>query len=156
MAEPWQARRPQHDTVEGWMPPVNIYLLCESVSVWGMARRQQLLWGFICGVTRQPVIYEHLELLFKHTALSHAKHSPRPEQEEEEWPRDDQTRPHTVSSPSPRPESKGTHTLGTLDQRGRCVYKDGSESGWEQQCDFTLTQIICWELFMRLVNRARG
>lgn len=40
------------------------------VSVCGTAWRQELLWGFICGMTRQPVIYEHLELLFKHSLIS--------------------------------------------------------------------------------------
>lgn len=70
MVELWQPWRSQHDTVEGWMLPVNVYLHCECVSVCGTAWRQELLWGFICGMTRQPVIYEHLELLFKHSLIS--------------------------------------------------------------------------------------
>lgn len=66
----WQPWRPRRDTVGRWMLPVNIYLRCECVSVCGAAWRQELLWGFICGMTRQPVIYEHLELLFKHSLIS--------------------------------------------------------------------------------------
>lgn len=52
------------------MPGVNIYLPRECMSVCGSAWRQQLLRGFICSMTRQPVIYEHLVLLFKHSLIS--------------------------------------------------------------------------------------
>lgn len=94
------------DTVEGWMPPVNIYLPRECVSACGTAWRQELLWGFICGMTRQPVIYEHLELLFKHSLISRQTF---PEaRAEQEWPRPDQTRPHTVSHPTREPSAGRT------------------------------------------------
>lgn len=99
MVSLWQARRPQHDTVEGWMPPVNIYLPCECVSVCGRAQRQELLWGFISGMTRQPVIYEHLVLLFKHSLISRQTF---PEARAKAKSGLDQTRPHTVFL-QPRP-----------------------------------------------------
>ena len=115
MVELWQPRRPRHDTVEGWMPPVNIYLPCECVSVCGSAWRQELLWGFICGMTRQPVIYEHLELLFKHSLISRQTF---PEaRAEQEWPRPDQTRPHTVS---PYPAQSASRVRG------------GGRASWER------------------------
>ncbi len=95
------------DTVEGWMPPVNIYLPCECVSACGTAWRQELLWGFICGMTRQPVIYEHLELLFKHSLISRQTF---PEaRAEKEWPRPDKTSHRlTVSHPTREPSAGRT------------------------------------------------
>lgn len=102
MAELWQPGHPQNDTVEGWMPPVNIYLFCESVSVCSTAWRQELLWVFICGMTRQPVIYEHLVLLFKHSLISRQTF---PEaRAEREWPRPDKTS-HPLFASHPTCES---------------------------------------------------
>ncbi len=107
MVELWQPCHPWHNTVEGWMPPVNIYLPCECVSVCGAARRQELLWGFICGMTRQPVIYEHLELLFKHSLISRQTF---PEaRAEQEWPRPDKTS-HRLTMPHPTRKESAGHT----------------------------------------------
>lgn len=97
----WQHCCPRHSAVEGWIPPVNIYLPCECASVCGAARRQELLWGFICGMTRQPVIYEHLELFFKHSLISRQTFPKA--QAAHEWPGPDQTRQDlTPSPPIPR------------------------------------------------------
>lgn len=121
MVELWQLCCPQHDTVERGMPPVNIYLPCECVSVCGTAWWQELLWGFICSMTRQPVIYEHLELLFKHSLISHQTF---PEaRAEQEWPRPDQTRPHTVSPYPTQPDSwvPGAQA-GNSPSKSMCVF----------------------------------
>lgn len=161
MVELWQLCCPQPDTVERGMPSVNIYLTCECVSVCGTAWWQELLWGFICSMTRQPVIYEHLELLFKHNLISHQTF---PEaRAEQEWPRPNQTRPHTVS-PSIPPDSTvecwTLHKLGTVHQSAyvclqEVFYEYGLDS-WEQHSDITVTEIICSEFFFRPANRARG
>lgn len=159
--ELWWPCCPQHGTVEGWMPPVNIYLPCECVPVCGTAWRQELLWGFICEMTRQPVIYEHLELLFKHSLISRQTF---PEaRAEQEWPRPDQTRQdltpshHIPSNPWAKCQA---HKLGTV-HHSACVYLQGvfydhSLDSWEQQCDITVTEIICLEFFFHPANRARG
>lgn len=120
MVELWQPCHPWHNTVEGWMPPVNIYLPCECVPVCGAARRQELLWGFICSMTRQPVIYEHLELLFKHSLISRQTF---PEaRAQREWPRPDQTRPHTVSPYPTQPVSRVPGTqAGNSPSKCMCV-----------------------------------
>lgn len=122
MAELWQHWCPQHNTVEGWIPPVNIYLPCECVSVCGAARRQELLWGFICGMTRQPVIYRHLELLFKHSLISRQTFPKA--RAEQQWPEPDQTRQDLTPSPCipPNPWTEcRAHKLGTVHQ-SECVY----------------------------------
>lgn len=156
MVELWQPRRPQHGTVEGWMPPVNIYLPCECVSVCGAARRQELLWGFICGMTRQPVIYEHLELLFKHSLISRQTF---PEaRAEQEWPRPDQTRPHTVSPYPTQPLSRAPG-LETVHQNVRLF--TGSVLWAQLSTAENNSATLRWrkssaEFFFRPANRARG
>lgn len=121
----WQRCCPRHNTVEGWIPPVNIYLPCEWASACGAARRQDLLWGFICGVTRQPVIYEHLELLFKHSLISHQTF---PEAgAEQERPGPDQTRQDLTPFPHSARCEWRARGLGTV-HHGACVYRACSVS----------------------------
>lgn len=153
----WQPWRPQHNTVEGWMPPVNIYLPCECVSVCGTAWRQELLWGFICSMTRQPVIYEHLVLLFKLSLISRQTF---PEaRAEQEWPRPDKTS-HRLSASHPTWVECGARKLGTVHQSVclclQYVLYECSPDSWEQQCDITEMEIICSEFYLHLTNWARG
>lgn len=143
-----QLCRPQHDTVEGWMPPVNIYLPCECVSVCGRAWRQELLWGFICSMTRQPVIYEHLELLFKHSLISRQTF---PEaRAEQEWPRPDKTSHRLPASHPTRELSVGHAGWEQSIKVHVClqgVLYECSFDSSEQQCDTAVTEIICLEFF---------
>lgn len=152
MVELWQPWRSQHDTVEGWMLPVNVYLHCECVSVCGTAWRQELLWGFICGMTRQPVIYEHLELLFKHSLISRQTFPEARAEQELLGP--DKTS-HRLSASHP------VRKLRTAHQSARaCVYNEGPVSAASTAKSNSVT--LQWRrssapsFFPLLANRASG
>lgn len=116
-----------------WMPRVNIYLPCECMSVCGSAWRQQLLWGFICSMTRQPVIYEHLVLLFKHSLISRQTfpEARAGKKKKKEWPGPDQTS-HCLSASHLTCEPKeATASWEQSIKAHVCVYTECSMSaGW--------------------------
>ena len=166
MAGLWQSGRPQHDTVDGRITPVNIYLPPrECACLRGAAWRQELLWGFICAVTRQPVIYEHLELLFKHTPYLTTKHSPGGQPERSRSvpgrTRPDETSHRLTACPTRAPWAEcQARRLGTLHHSARVCLQGVlcgiSLDSREQQCDITVTEIICSEPLFRPANRAGG